>query len=35
MVIAPVNRVTWAETDTLKETGRGDGGFGSTGTDGF
>ena len=31
MVIAPVTRVTVMETDTLDETARGSGGFGSTG----
>ncbi len=31
-VLAPVTRAAWAETDTLPETGRGAGGFGSTGT---
>lgn len=30
-VLAPVTRATWAETDTLPPTGRGSGGFGSTG----
>ncbi len=33
MVIAPVSRAQWREVDALDETGRGDGGFGSTGTD--
>jgi len=32
MVVAPVSRLEWAETDTLPESGRGAGGFGSTGT---
>lgn len=32
MVIAPVSRATLAEIDTLPETARGAGGFGSTGT---
>lgn len=32
MIVAPVTRVAWAETDTLEETTRGAGGFGSTGT---
>jgi dUTP pyrophosphatase len=32
MVIAPVSRAEWRETDTLDETQRGAGGFGSTGT---
>jgi len=31
MVVAPVTRVTWAETEALPETARGAGGFGSTG----
>ena len=31
MVIAPVTRAVWEETDTLEATARGDGGFGSTG----
>ena len=31
-VIAPVVRATWIECDELDETGRGAGGFGSTGT---
>lgn len=31
MVVAPVTRVTWAETAALPETARGAGGFGSTG----
>jgi len=34
MVVAPVDRVVWAETDRLPESGRGTGGFGSTGTAG-
>lgn len=34
MVIAPVTRAAWAETDTLPDTARGAGGFGSTGTAG-
>ncbi len=33
MVVAPVNRPQWREVDTLDETRRGEGGFGSTGTD--
>lgn len=33
MVIAPVTRAAWIECDTLDETARGAGGFGSTGTD--
>lgn len=32
MVVAPVSRLAWRETDQLPETARGDGGFGSTGT---
>ena len=31
MVLAPVTRLAWEETDTLPETMRGEGGFGSTG----
>ncbi len=34
IVLAPVTRIAWAETDTLDETERGQGGFGSTGTTG-
>jgi dUTP pyrophosphatase len=34
MVLAPVARVAWEETEGLSETGRGAGGFGSTGTGG-
>lgn len=30
-VLAPVVRLAWHETDTLPETARGEGGFGSTG----
>lgn len=33
MVIAPVTQVLWQETETLPDTTRGTGGFGSTGTD--
>ena len=33
MVIAPVTRATLERVESLPETGRGDGGFGSTGTD--
>ena len=32
MVVAPVVRIAWDETDALPETGRGAAGFGSTGT---
>lgn len=32
MVVAPVVRVGWREVETLPETARGAGGFGSTGT---
>ena len=32
MVVAPVTRVAWREVETLGETERGAGGFGSTGT---
>jgi dUTP pyrophosphatase len=31
LVLAPVTRLAWAEVDTLDETARGAGGFGSTG----
>jgi dUTP pyrophosphatase len=31
-VVAPVTRATWRETDTLPDSQRGAGGFGSTGT---
>jgi dUTP pyrophosphatase len=31
MVVAPVTRVIWVETEALSETARGSGGFGSTG----
>ena len=34
MVVAPVNTVAWSEVDSLPASGRGDGGFGSTGTKG-
>lgn len=34
LVIASVNRADWLEVDTLDQTSRGDGGFGSTGTGG-
>jgi dUTP pyrophosphatase len=30
LVVAPVTRVDWAAVETLEETGRGPGGFGST-----
>ena len=30
LVVAPVTRIVWAETADLGDTGRGDGGFGST-----
>ena len=32
LVIAPVSRVTWQEAQTLEDSERGAGGFGSTGT---
>ena len=32
LVVQPVTQVRWIETDALSETGRGSGGFGSTGT---
>ena len=31
LVIAPVRKVMWEETETLEDTERGTGGFGSTG----
>lgn len=31
LVVAPVSRVAWREAESLPETGRGAGGFGSTG----
>lgn len=31
LVLAPVTRAAWLETDALDETARGEGGFGSTG----
>jgi dUTP pyrophosphatase len=31
LIVAPVSRVEWAEVQALDETGRGSGGFGSTG----
>jgi len=33
MIIAPVNQAIWIEVEQLDETPRGDGGFGSTGTE--
>ncbi|MBT3358258.1 MAG: dUTP diphosphatase [Rhodospirillales bacterium] len=32
MVVAPVSRIAWDETEELPESGRGAGGFGSTGS---
>ncbi len=32
LIIAPYTRCQWAETDTLEDSERGQGGFGSTGT---
>ncbi len=32
LVVAPVSQVNWQAVDTLEETVRGEGGFGSTGT---
>ncbi len=32
MVIAPVARLSWDEKETLEDTARGEGGYGSTGT---
>ncbi len=34
MVVAPVRAFAWAETDSLRASARGIGGFGSTGTNG-
>jgi dUTP pyrophosphatase len=34
MIVAPVTAVTWQETDSLPDTARGAGGFGSTGVTG-
>lgn len=34
ILLAPVTRIAWRETDRLGETARGAGGFGSTGTGG-
>ena len=34
ILLAPVTRIAWRETDALGETARGAGGFGSTGTKG-
>jgi dUTP pyrophosphatase len=34
MIVAPVSRLAWSETESLPETARGEGGFGSTGTAG-
>jgi dUTP diphosphatase len=34
LVVAPVSRIAWHETTTLPESGRGGGGFGSTGLGG-
>jgi dUTP pyrophosphatase len=33
MVVAPVTRIAWDEAETLPASGRGAGGFGSTGSD--
>lgn len=32
LVVAPVTQITWAPTETLSKTQRGEGGYGSTGT---
>lgn len=32
LIIMPIHEPIWSETDTLSETGRGTGGFGSSGT---
>lgn len=34
LVVAPVSRIVWNEVDALADSPRGEGGFGSTGTDG-
>ena len=34
MVVAPVSHVSWAKTENLSESARGENGFGSTGTHG-
>ena len=34
LVVAPVVRIAWREVPALPASGRGDGGFGSTGTGG-
>lgn len=34
MLVAPVSRLAWNSVDSLSESERGTGGFGSTGTDG-
>jgi len=34
LVVAPVTRIAWREVPALPSSGRGDGGFGSTGTGG-
>ena len=34
LVIAPVSRIVWNEVDALADSPRGEGGFGSTGSDG-
>lgn len=34
LVIAPVSRIIWNEVDALTDSPRGEGGFGSTGSDG-
>jgi dUTP pyrophosphatase len=33
LIVAPVSQIQWEPTDTLSETARADGGFGSTGLD--
>jgi dUTP pyrophosphatase len=33
LVLSPVQRVEWEEAEELEESGRGDGGFGSTGVE--
>ena len=31
LVVAPVSRIVWQQAESLEESGRGEGGFGSTG----
>jgi len=34
LIVAPVTQAVWQASETLSKTGRGAGGFGSTGTEG-